>query len=103
MPIEGSIQDAVNLTSAAHECVSLSEMLVCQSVEKGHSDHHFNDAFRTSLGACKPPLCVDSQCKYGLVARRDCTAFLRKSPLGYSEKIWVRTSIELSRTTLRAT
>lgn len=102
MPLEGDVQNAVNLNEAKYERVPLSEMLVCQSVEKGHSDHPFNDALCKSLGTCKSPLCVDSQCKYGLVARRDCTVFLRKSFPGYSEKIWVHTFIEPRRITLQA-
>ena len=40
------------------------------------------------LGVVAPPIRIDSQCKYSIVARGDATAYVRISGGSYQEKIW---------------
>ncbi len=65
------------------------DLRFCESVESAHSSH--SDAARIAevLGIEAPPLRLDSQAKYGLVARGDAEIYLRM-PRGaeYKEKIW---------------
>ncbi|MFO0982356.1 MAG: 3'(2'),5'-bisphosphate nucleotidase [Planctomycetota bacterium] len=61
----------------------------CESVEAGHSSH--DDAHKVALllGVSAPPLRMDSQAKYGCVARGDAAIYLRlPTRKGYQEKIW---------------
>jgi len=64
-------------------------MILCESVEPGHSSHA--DAARVAelMGARRPPLRMDSQCKYAAVARGDATAYLRlPTRPDYFETVW---------------
>ncbi|MCB1151798.1 3'(2'),5'-bisphosphate nucleotidase [bacterium] len=66
-----------------------SGLRFCQSVEAAHSSH--DDAARIAerLGVTAPGVKVDSQVKYGTVARGDADAYLRlPKTLEYREKIW---------------
>lgn len=61
----------------------------CESVEAGHSSH--GDAARVAelLGVTAPPIRMDSQAKYGAVARGDAAIYLRLPVVaGYEERIW---------------
>lgn len=61
----------------------------CESVEAGHSSH--GDAARVAelLGVSAPPIRMDSQAKYGAVARGDAPIYLRLPTVaGYEERIW---------------
>jgi 3'(2'), 5'-bisphosphate nucleotidase len=62
-----------------------------ESVEAGHGDHTRQQAVAKATGINQPSLRMDSQAKYGAVARGDAALYLRlpspKSP-GYREKIW---------------
>jgi len=68
----------------------------CESVEAEHSSH--DDARRIAdlLDVQAPPVRIDSQCKYAVVARGDASIYLRlptegigrKNPDRYVEKIW---------------
>ncbi|HWQ14634.1 MAG TPA: 3'(2'),5'-bisphosphate nucleotidase [Roseiflexaceae bacterium] len=62
-----------------------------ESVEAGHGDHALQEAVARAAGIEQPPLRMDSQAKYGAVARGDAALYLRlpspKSP-GYRENIW---------------
>lgn len=40
------------------------------------------------LGVKAPPVRIDSQAKYGAMARGDAVIYLRFPHLGYREKIW---------------
>jgi 3'(2'), 5'-bisphosphate nucleotidase len=61
----------------------------CESVESGHSAHGDAAAIAARLGIVAPPLRLDSQAKYGVVARGEAEIYLRM-PTGaaYREKIW---------------
>jgi 3'(2'), 5'-bisphosphate nucleotidase len=68
-----------------------SEIILTESVESDHSDHLFHERFREKLNILKPALRVDSQVKYGIVARGEATLYLRipsTSEPGYKENIW---------------
>jgi 3'(2'), 5'-bisphosphate nucleotidase len=62
-----------------------------ESVESSHGNPALQEAVAQAVGVTQPPLKLDSQTKYGAVARGDAVLYLRlpspKSP-GYREKIW---------------
>jgi HAL2 family 3'(2'),5'-bisphosphate nucleotidase len=61
----------------------------CESVESGHSAHGASKDIADRLGITAPPLRIDSQCKYGAVARGEATLYLRlPRDDRYREKIW---------------
>jgi 3'(2'), 5'-bisphosphate nucleotidase len=62
-----------------------------ESVESGHGDAELQAAIAKAAGISEPPLKLDSQVKYGALARGDATLYLRfPSPRQpeYREKIW---------------
>jgi len=62
-----------------------------ESVESGHGDQSLQESIARAAGITQPSLRMDSQAKYGAVARGDAVLYLRlpspKSP-NYREKIW---------------
>ncbi len=61
----------------------------CESVEAEHSDQSESAKIAAKLGITLPPLRMDSQCKYGAVARGDASIYLRMpTRADYREKIW---------------
>jgi 3'(2'), 5'-bisphosphate nucleotidase len=68
-----------------------SEALFTESVELDHADHLFHQRIAQKLNIGKPSLRMDSQAKYGIVARGEATFYLRApspSEPGYRENIW---------------
>jgi 3'(2'), 5'-bisphosphate nucleotidase len=68
-----------------------SDIILTESVESDHSDHLFHERFREKLDILEPTLRVDSQVKYGIVARGEATLYLRipsTSEPGYKENVW---------------
>jgi 3'(2'), 5'-bisphosphate nucleotidase len=62
-----------------------------ESVESGHTDHTAHESIAKVLGITQPSLRLDSQAKYGAVARGDAAIYLRlPSPHSpdYRECIW---------------
>jgi len=59
-----------------------------QSVEAAHSRHAVTARIAELLGVTAPAVRVDSQAKYGLLARGDVDAFLRFPRGGYVENVW---------------
>ncbi|GAB0494054.1 hypothetical protein MMPV_005344 [Pyropia vietnamensis] len=59
-----------------------------QSVEAAHSRHALTARIATLLGVTAPAVRIDSQAKYGLLARGDVDAFLRFPRGGYVENVW---------------
>ena len=57
------------------------------SVEAAHNQQGLTDALARAAGITAPALKLDSQVKYGLLARGDAAAFLRIPRGGYREKI----------------
>lgn len=66
-----------------------AEAVLCQSYESAHTSHSTADQVSEVLGVLAEPLRVDSQCKYGIVARGEGGAYMRL-PVGadYKEKLW---------------
>ena len=61
----------------------------CESVESSHTSHSRSARIATLLGVTNPPVRIDSQCKYGIVARGDASIYLRiPGKPGYEEKVW---------------
>lgn len=61
----------------------------CESVESGHSDHSASAQIAQQLGITKDPVRLDSQVKYGALARGDADIYLRlPTSAEYREKIW---------------
>jgi 3'(2'), 5'-bisphosphate nucleotidase len=70
---------------------SPSEAIITESVESDHADHLTHQRLSQKLNISKPPLRMDSQAKYGILARGEVTLYLRvPSPAepGYKENIW---------------
>lgn len=84
----------VEAGGAVHEVrvaspTTLRDARVCESVEAAHSDHEMSAQIVKRLGIEAPPYRIDSQCKYGAVARGDASIYLRlPTRPGYVEKIW---------------
>jgi 3'(2'), 5'-bisphosphate nucleotidase len=68
-----------------------SEATFTESIDPEHSNHLIHQGLARRLNISKPSLRMDSQAKYGIVARGEATFYLRvpsSSEPGYSEKIW---------------
>jgi len=68
-----------------------SALRLVESVESRHGDHERQERIAAALGLTTPPMRMDSQAKYGIVARGDAALYLRlPSPAtpDYREKIW---------------
>jgi 3'(2'), 5'-bisphosphate nucleotidase len=62
---------------------------MCESVESGHSAHDQSARILQQLGMTAEPVRMDSQAKYGAVARGEADLYLRlPTRAGYEEKIW---------------
>jgi 3'(2'), 5'-bisphosphate nucleotidase len=67
------------------------EATLTESVELDHADHLCHERLSQHLGISKSPIKMDSQAKYGIVARGEVDLYLRvpsPSEPGYKEKIW---------------
>lgn len=68
-----------------------TEMRFAESVEAAHGDQARQEAVAQAIGLTRPPLRLDSQVKYGIVARGDAALYLRLPSPGtphYRENIW---------------
>jgi 3'(2'), 5'-bisphosphate nucleotidase len=71
------------------DIASPADALFCESFESSHSSHGDMDEIVKLLGVRRPPLRMDSQAKYGILARGDGTVYLRlPTKKTYVEKIW---------------
>ena len=59
-----------------------------ESVEAAHSNHALSSAIAGHLGVVNEPVRIDSQAKYGALARGDGDMYMRFPKAGYKEKIW---------------
>ncbi|KAL6905507.1 hypothetical protein ACP4OV_003108 [Aristida adscensionis] len=59
-----------------------------ESYESAHSLHDLTGSIAEKLGVQAPPVRIDSQAKYGALARGDGAIYLRFPHKGYREKIW---------------
>ncbi len=65
------------------------QLRFCESVELAHSDHDWTQQLANHLACDYRSIQIDSQCKYGVVARGQADAYLRRPiQADYQEKIW---------------
>jgi 3'(2'), 5'-bisphosphate nucleotidase len=87
MDIDGGDRQVLTVSKVENP----SEASFTESVEPDHVDHLFHQRLARKLNISKPPLKMDSQAKYGIVARGEVTFYLRipsPSEPGYQENIW---------------
>ncbi|EDR26687.1 SAL1 phosphatase, putative [Entamoeba dispar SAW760] len=66
-----------------------SDMCFCESVEVSHTDQSRSKTITERLQVTKPPVRMDSQCKYMAIASGKADVYLRlPRNLSYQEKIW---------------
>jgi len=71
------------------EVKDITQATFCESVEAGHSSHGDQHAIATKLGISRPSVRMDSQAKYGSIARGAGDIYLRLPVSAtYQEKIW---------------
>ncbi len=65
------------------------EARFCESVESSHTSTGLSSRVAEALGMQLPPLRMDSQAKYAVVARGEAEVYMRlPAKYGYKEKIW---------------
>lgn len=85
LPLDGG-GDPVRLRVAP--CATASEARYAESLEASHSSQGEAARIGELLGITAPPLRLDSQAKYALVARGDASIYLRIPRGGYVEHVW---------------
>ncbi|RKP26366.1 hypothetical protein SYNPS1DRAFT_14300 [Syncephalis pseudoplumigaleata] len=81
----------IKLAASSHtsDMADFTDARLCESWEAAHSDHGTAARIRASLGIKARPVRLDSQCKYGVVARGEADIYLRlPTRADYVEKIW---------------
>lgn len=87
MDIEGGHKQVLSVS----EVENPSNACFTESVEPDHADHLFHQGLAQKLNISKASLRMDSQAKYGIVARGEASFYLRvpsPSEPGYKENIW---------------
>ena len=85
LPIDG---DGAPTTISVAAITDASAARYAESVEAAHSAQDEAALIVARLGITTPPLRLDSQAKYGLVARGDASIYLRIPRGGYIENVW---------------
>ena len=71
------------------KAIEPADVQFCESVESSHSAHQESAQIAERLGITSPPVRMDSQCKYGIVARGDAAIYLRlPTRQSYMETVW---------------
>ncbi len=66
-----------------------SDAVFCESAVSMHSDRGSHAEMAARLGVTAAPVRMDSQCKYGAIARGDASIYLRlPAAARYREKVW---------------
>ena len=74
-----------------HKTKNPFEATITESVEADHADHVTHQRLAERLNITKPSVRMDSQAKYGILARGEVTLYLRvpsSAEPGYKENIW---------------
>ena len=80
---------ARRISVAGHGDGDGAALRFCEPVEAEHSAQGEAARVAGALGVSAPPLRMDSQCKYAMVARGSVALYLRlPTSAGYEEKIW---------------
>ncbi len=83
------IDDPSEEKIAVAEALDPAETSFCESVETSHTSHNESARIAGLLGVVNPPVRIDSQCKYGIVARGEASIYLRiPTKPDYEEKVW---------------
>lgn len=83
--IDGNDESSVTVSKVS----STAEANFCESVESGHSSHDASAKIAEILNVTAEPVRIDSQCKYGVLARGEASIYLRlPTRKDYEEKIW---------------
>ena len=84
-----SFNDPTETQITVTNIVDPSMASFCESVESAHSSHSDAALITEILGVVAPPVRIDSQCKYAVIARGDASVYLRlPTRADYVEKIW---------------
>ncbi len=87
--LDGDVECAGSKSIRVSDKLDTALARFCESVESGHSAHGDAAAIAARLGITAPPLRMDSQAKYGVVARGEAEIYLRMpTRADYVEKIW---------------
>ncbi len=74
---------------ARHDLAPTDPARIAESVETSHTRHDLTAQIMRLAGPVGPPVRMDSQCKYALLARGDVDVYLRPpSRSGHIERIW---------------
>jgi len=66
-----------------------AQAVFCEPFESGHSSHDESNRLMQTLGTGRPPVRIDSQAKYALVAGGKASVYLRlPTRADYEERIW---------------
>jgi len=87
MELEGDGKSILSVSKVS----DLEETSFTESVEPDHADHLTHQRIAKKLKLTRPPLKMDSQAKYGVLARGEVNFYLRvpsPSEPGYKENIW---------------
>ncbi|NWG01775.1 MAG: 3'(2'),5'-bisphosphate nucleotidase [Syntrophaceae bacterium] len=87
MDIKGESKRAISVSKIEDP----SQAILTESVEPDHADHLYHQQIAKELDISTPSLRMDSQAKYGILARGEVTLYLRvpsPSEPGYKENIW---------------
>ncbi|MEM7125163.1 MAG: 3'(2'),5'-bisphosphate nucleotidase [Chloroflexota bacterium] len=89
--LAGNTFSPIHVAATSPGAGDTSGLRFVESVESGHGNHELQEAIARAAGITQPSLRMDSQAKYGAVARGDAALYLRlpspKYP-NYAEKIW---------------
>lgn len=84
---KGALESERSITMKPIE--DITQATFCESVEAGHSSHGDQAEIAKELGISKPSVRMDSQAKYGSIARGAGDLYLRlPTRKDYQEKIW---------------
>jgi 3'(2'), 5'-bisphosphate nucleotidase len=84
-----SLDDTAEAPVTVDDVVDPAAAVFCESVEAAHAAHSEQAEIAARLGISRPPVRIDSQCKYALLARGDASIYLRlPRKRDYREKVW---------------
>lgn len=86
-PLNRRVFEPVRVAAETDE----SRIRFVESVESAHTNQELNEAVAAAAGISRPPLRMDSQAKYGAIARGEAALYLRLPSTGrpgYRERIW---------------
>lgn len=83
----GSV-DCVDEPLRVDAAAGAADVVRCESAEAAHSSFGRSAAAASALGFVRPPIRIDGQGKYGLLARGEAHVYTRLPRPGYVENIW---------------